>query len=296
MAQTVSAALAPLPCAPSHVPPPGACDCHCHVLGPYASYPPAAAHTYQAAEAPADQYLAVLDRLGMSRGVLIQPSAHGFDNAAMLDALSMAPSRLRGVAVVAPDATTQDLRALRDQGVRGLRLSRLLRPDGSPMYRNTLDIAALPGLLPAMRELGLHAQLWITLDQLPALAPLIRTAGISFVIDHLGRSEPAMGIADPDFQLLCELLAQGHLWVKLTPYRASRQPPEYADVYPLHQHLLRMNPERLLWGSDWPHVNMPQHAPDAGKLLDLLYAWTPNAADIRRILVDNPARLYGFND
>lgn len=289
-----SAAIAPLPSAANYVPPPGACDCHCHVLGPYSSYPLAATHTYLSPEAPASQYLAMLDQLGMSRGVLIQASVHGLDNSAMLYALDQAPSRLRGVAVVAPETASRDLRILRDRGVRGLRLSRLLKKDGSPMYENTIDVSALPGLLPAMRDLELHAQLWITLDQLRSLAPLIRTAGIPFVIDHMGRSDPSSGISDPDFRLMCELLSEGNLWVKLTPYRASRQPPSYADVRPLHEHLIQINPDRLVWGSDWPHVNMQEHRPDAGGLLDTLRAWTLDDTTLGRILVDNPATLYGF--
>lgn len=293
MNQPIGLTECPFPEPPQSRVPEGACDCHCHVFGPYDRFPLAAERSYSPPEAPGQLYLDMLARLGVQRGVLVQASAHGLDNAAMLQALSTNPARLRGVAVVAADTSFQQLRALREQGVRGLRLSRLLKKDGTPLYQNTVDISALDTLVAPMRELGIHAQLWITLDQLPQLAPVIRTAGIPFVIDHLGRSEPTAGVEDPYFRLMCELVAEGHLWVKLTPYRPSRQGPGYEDVRPLHEYLIRVNPQRLLWGSDWPHINLYE-PPDAGRLLDLFFEWTPDASIRQAILVDNPAALYGF--
>ncbi len=284
----------PFPSAPEYRSPPGATDCHCHVFGPYDRFPLAEERTYNPPEVPVALYLKMLDTLGLDRGVLVQASAYGLNNDAMLEALAQAPDRLRGIAVVSENTPIGVLRDLRDRGVRGLRLSRLLWPDGSQRYRNTVDISALDSLLPAMRSLGMHAQLWITLDQLRHLAPVIRKASIPFVIDHLGRSLPQNGIADPDFRLMCELMSEGHLWVKLTPYRASQAFPDYDDMQPLHEQLLRVNPERLLWGSDWPHINMQKDVPNAGHLLDLLQRWTADAILLKRILVDNPASLYEF--
>ncbi|WP_186332396.1 amidohydrolase family protein [Bordetella genomosp. 13] len=283
----------PFPARPARTPPRNSCDCHCHVFGPYDTFPLEAERSYTPPEASAQRYLGMLDQLGMQRGVLVQASAHGLDNAAMLHALAVDSDRLRGVAVVPANTSFHALKTLRDQGVRGLRLSRLLDGNGSARYRNVVDISALDALLPAMRQLDLHAQLWITLDQLPRLAPVIRTAGIPFVIDHMGRSEPINGVADPHFALMCELVAEGHLWVKLTPYRPSQRPPGYEDVRPLHEHLVRINPQRLLWGSDWPHINLAA-PPDAGRLLDLFFDWTADARARQAILVDNPAALYGF--
>ena len=284
----------PMPSAPKFRPPAGSTDCHCHVFGPFERYPLASEHTYQPPEASVARYLTMLDTLGLDRGVLVQASAYGLDNSAMLNALRQSPDRLRGVAVVSADTSVDELQSLHESGVRGLRLSRLLWPDGTQRYKNTVDISALDNLLGPMREVGMHAQLWITLDQLQHLAPTIRTAGIPFVIDHLGRSEPRNGINDKDFQLMCDLVGEGVLWVKLTPYRPSTDYPQYRDVQPLHKHLLNINPERLLWGSDWPHINMERDVPDAGHLLDLLHDWTPDAHQLQRILVDNPAALYGF--
>ena len=167
-------------------------------------------------------------------------------------------------------------------------------PDGTPRYKNAVDISEMHGLLPVMRELGMHVQLWIGLEQLTELEPMIRSAGIPLVIDHIGRFETAIGTGDARFQLLCRLLNEGHLWIKMTPYRCSTRYPDYPDVRPFHEALLKANPDQLLWGSDWPHINMSKDIPDPGHLVDLLAQWTGNNDLIQKILVDNPARLYGF--
>lgn len=255
-------------------------------------FPLAEERTYAPPEASGERYLSMLDTLGCERGVLVQASAHGLDNRAMLHAIAKAPDRLRGVAVADAGTDYETLQHLYRSGVRGLRLARLLNPDGSPRYKNTVDVSALDQLLPHMRKTGLHAQLWTTLDQLEGLEPVIRTAGIPFVLDHMGRSGPKIGLNSPEFDRLCRLVADGHLWVKLTPYRPSLAYPNYDDMRPYHERLLKANPDRMLWGSDWPHINMEKDVPDAGHLVDLLVAWTPNRDILHKILVSNPARLY----
>lgn len=274
--------------------PEGGCDSHAHVFGPYEHYPLTSSRTYTPSEVPVDVYLQLLDKLGLARGVLVQPSAYGLDNRGMLQALRAAPERLRGVAVVDGDTSPAMLLKLRESGVRGLRFSRLRDSGGAPLYRNAVDISAIHKLLPGMREASLHAQLWLGLDELTELAPLIRTAGIGFVIDHMGRCNPAFGIKHPAFAQMCDLVREGHLWVKLTPYRLSQMFPEYTDMRPFHEALLAIRPDRLLWGSDWPHVNMEKNIPQASHLLDLLVQWTGDAELLHQILVDNPAVLYGF--
>lgn len=274
--------------------PANACDCHCHVFGPFDRFPLADERTYHPPQATVADYLATLERLGMSRGVLVQASAHGMDNRAMLAALNAAPDMLRGVAVVDPSADHQTLQSLYDQGVRGLRFARLLDASGNPRYKNSVDIDALPRLIDPMRRIGLHAQLWLGVAQLAEVAPMIRSAGIPFVIDHLGRPDPSQGVTGAAFTLMCELAAQGHLYVKLTPYRPSLAGAPYDDMRPFHEHLLKACPDRLVWGSDWPHINMPEGAPDAGRLLDLLHEWTGDPGLMTKILATNPARLYGF--
>ncbi len=284
----------PVVSAPGFVVPENACDCHCHVFGPYAEYPLAAEHTYQPPEATAQSYLSVLDTLGFQRAVLVQASVHGLDNRAMLHALDIGGDRLRGVAVVDAKTTAQQLQQLYDRGVRGLRFSRLLDASGAPRYKNTVDISDIEPLLPAMKSIGMHVQLWIEIEQLPSLAPLIRFAGIPFVIDHLGRFDPEQGVGSRSFRIMCDLLKEGCLWVKATPYRSSRRYPDYEDMRPYHEKLLHTNPDRLIWGSDWPHINMVSDIPDAGHLVDLLGHWTADQALLEKILVSNPAALYGF--
>ncbi|GAA4337896.1 amidohydrolase family protein [Variovorax defluvii] len=236
----------------------------------------------------------MLDAIGFTRGVLVQPSAHGLDNRALLNALSVDPARVRGVAVVDQGASVESLAALKSRGVRGLRFSRLLDAHGASRYKNTVDVSAIDELLPKMLEVGLHAQLWLGVDELAELSPLIRSASIPFVIDHLGRCDARRGVGDTAFQLMCDLVREGHLWVKLTPYRASTEFPHYQDMRPFHEHLVATRPDRLLWGSDWPHVNIQRHVPDAGHLVDLLDSWTPDRSTWRQILVSNPSQLYDF--
>lgn len=284
----------PVPRRPRTQVPKGACDCHAHVFGPYALFPLEAQRTYSPAEAPLDSYLKVLDTLGFERGVLVQPSPHGLDNRALIAALQSEPDQLRGVAAANAGTSVEQLHELHAAGVRGLRFSRLLDASGERRYLNSVDIGELNDLAPKMREVGLHAQLWLGVNELPQLEPTIRSSGLSFVIDHLGRCDPSDGLQHPGFELMCDLMLNGNLWVKLTPYRPSSRYPDYDDIRPFHEQLLRVNPNRLIWGSDWPHVNMERNVPDAGHLLDVFSDWTRDTDLIKRILVDNPAKLYDF--
>lgn len=274
--------------------PEGACDCHCHIFGPYDVFPLAREHTYRPPEATVQSFLAMLDTIGFSRGVVVQASAHGLDNRAMLHALEMGGENLRGVAVVDGSTTEDELQDLYSRGVRGLRFSRLRDARGRSLYKNTVDVDQIASLLPAMKSLGMHAQLWIGVELLPSLAPLIRSAGIPFVVDHMGRFDPDLGVGDSSFQVMCELLKEGHLWAKLTPYRPSQDYPDYDDMRPYYDALLQSNPDRLIWGSDWPHINMEKNVPDAGHLVDVLARWTGDPSLLEQILVLNPATLYGY--
>lgn len=279
---------------PSFKTPAGSCDCHCHVFGPYDKFPLAADRTYGPPESPVDTYLAMLDTIGMDYGVLVQASAHGMDNSAMLNAISKHPDRLRGVAVVRGTITKPELVELYKKGVRGLRFSRLFNADGSRKYKNAVDVSEMIDLLPTLKELGMHVQLWIGLEQIPELEPIIRSAGIPLVIDHISRLEATVGVENENFKRLCQLVKEGYLWVKVTPYRCSTLYPDYPDVRPFHEKLVQANPDRLLWGSDWPHINMSKDIPDPGHLVDLLAQWTPDQEVLKKILVTNPAKLYGF--
>lgn len=280
---------------PPKVPPPeNACDTHAHVFGPAATFPYAADRSYTPPDAPLAKYLGMLDTLGFARGVLVQGSAHGRDNGAMLDALRRHPARLRGVAVADASTPGATLRDWRDQGVRGLRFNHFFR-GGQLHYRGGVPLHDARRLAGAMRDLGWHMQLWIDVKDLPETAPVLAAIGLPVVIDHMGRTDARAGTGSPGFQSLLRLVGEGKAWVKLSgAHRLSLDAPDYPDARPFHEALVRANPERLVWGTDWPHPRIESAMPDAGHLLDLFTAWTPDAVIRRHILVDNPAALYGF--
>ena len=289
------------PCPPPREPtrpvvatPPKACDTHCHVFGPALQFPYAADRSYTPPDAPLSKYLAMLDTLGCERGALVQGSAHGRDNAAMLDALERHPDRLRGVAVADRDTAAVDFGTWDALGVRGLRFNHFFR-DGQLHYRGGVPLEDAKILSPILRDLGWHLQLWIDVKDLPDTTPILKEIGLPVVIDHMGRTNAQAGVNAPGFQALLRLLGEGGCWVKLSgAHRVSQQGPDYPDARALHVALVKENPEQLVWGSDWPHPRMEDEMPNAGHLLDLFNEWTEDDAIRRRILVDNPARLYGF--
>ena len=289
------------PCPPPREPrrpilrtPANACDTHCHVFGPATRFPYAADRSYTPPDAPLEKYLAMLDTLGCARGALVQGSAHGHDNSAMLDALEREPKRLRGVAVADADTPAAELRRWHALGVRGLRFNHYFR-GGQLHYRGGVPLDAANALGAVMRELGWHLQLWIDVRDLPDTLPTLKEIGLPVVIDHMGRTEATLGTSAPGFQALLRLLGAGGCWVKMSgAHRISHKPPDYPDARPFHEALVAANPEQLVWGSDWPHPRMEDEMPNAGHLLDLFNEWTPDEAIRRRILVDNPARLYDF--
>jgi predicted TIM-barrel fold metal-dependent hydrolase len=295
--QSIPACPGPAPVSPPKQKlPPRACDTHAHVFGPASRFPYAADRSYTPPDAPLAMYLGMLDTLGFERGVLVQGSAHGHDNAAMLDALERAPQRLRGVAVADADTPAAELRRWHALGVRGLRFNHFFR-DGQLHYRGGVTLESAQVLAPVMRELGWHRQLWIDVKDLPDTVPALNALGLPVVIDHMGRTDARAGIGAPGFQSLLRLLGEGGCWVKLSgAHRVSDNAPDYPEARPLHQALVAANPERLVWGADWPHPRMQGPMPDAGHLLDLFFDWTPDASARQRILVDNPARLYDFSN
>ena len=252
--------------------PPGAWDCHAHVFGPYERFPLATERSYTPSPAPLDAYLTMLDRVGLSHGVLVHPSAYGLNHEALLDALERAGSRLRGTAVATSAVTDAELAAMHRRGVRALRFVET-GGTGGQRFAGAVGLDEFQGLAPRLKELGWHAQLWATCDTIMAAAPMLLASGIPLVLDHMARFEVARGVQDAAFQELLRLLAGGSLWVKMTPARNSKRFPDYEDVRPFHDELVRVNPDRLLWGSDWPYLRMAEATPDAGHLLDVLGSW-----------------------
>jgi predicted TIM-barrel fold metal-dependent hydrolase len=284
-----------MPNAPRNAQPAGTCDSHAHVFGPYERFPLVHASSYAPPLAPAALHRQALDTIGAARGVLVQPAPYGNDAAALLDALAAGGGRLRGVAVADADTPVEHLQALHDGGVRGLRFVDVRAPNGSP-YAGSVGTDQLLKMAPAMRSVGMHAQLWAPIDDYPGLLPQLRAAGIDVVLDHMACVKPERGIDDPAFQAVLQALRGGGVWIKLTLCRVSTQAPDYADVRPFHDAMVAANSARLLWGSDWPFVRMGERSPDAGALLDVFQEWVPDEATRGRILVDNPAVLYGFTD
>lgn len=280
---------------PPKIPTPAnACDTHAHVFGPAQRFPYAPDRSYTPPDAPLDRYLAMLDTLGFARGVLVQGSAHGRDNSAMLDALRAHPKRLRGVAVADRTLTPEEMRRLDRLGVTGLRFNHFFR-DGKLYYGGGVTLDDASALARRMADLGWHVQLWIDVRDLPAIVPVLKSWPVPAVIDHMGRTDARDGIEAPGFQALLRLLSEDGCWVKLSgAHRLSDAWPDYAPTRPFHQALVRTNPDRLVWGSDWPHPRMEAEMPNAGQLLDLFNTWTDSAELRRKILVDNPARLYRF--
>jgi predicted TIM-barrel fold metal-dependent hydrolase len=264
------------------------------VFGPAERFPYAADRSYTPPDAPLAMYLAMLDTLGFARGVLVQGSAHGHDNAAMLDALAREPARLRGVAVADAAVSSSELRRWHERGVRGLRFNHFFR-GGQLHYRGGVPLDAARAHAELMAELGWHLQLWIDVKDLPDTIPVLKALRLPVVIDHMGRTDARAGTGTPGFQSLLRLVGDGGCWVKLSgAHRLSQNAPDYPEARPFHEALVAANPERLLWGTDWPHPRIEGEMPNAGHLLDLFNAWTPDAATRRKILVENPARLYGF--
>jgi len=291
---------APLCAAPDRVPhlpripfPRGACDCHAHIVGPATRFSYAAERIYTPPDSTWGDYRALLDVLGIERAVLVQPSVYGTDNAAMLSALAAAPTGLRAVAVVNEDVSASELETLHRAGVRGLRFNVVDRRE----VRNVVPAEALRAIARRIAPLGWHLELLINLDQAAGFATALADMPAPIVIGHMGY--PRDGIRAfmeaSAFSDLKRLLDGGRCWIKLSgPYRISSRPLPYDDVDALAQALTMAAPERMLWGTDWPHVMLKGAMPNDADICDLIERWVPDAATRTRILVDNPTELYGF--
>jgi predicted TIM-barrel fold metal-dependent hydrolase len=291
----IPACPAPLdPVPPLVKTPPGAWDTHAHVFGPSDRFPYGPDRSYTPPDAPLPKYLHMLDTLGFTYGGLVQGSAHGRDNSAMLDALARHPKRLRGVAVADETVPVAELRRWNELGIRALRFNHFFR-GGQLHYRGGVTLENAKKLAPVMKDLGWHMQLWTDVKDLPDTIPTLKEIGLPVVIDHMGRTDARAGTGTPGFRSLVRLVGEGGCWVKMSgAHRLSTRAPDYPDARPFHQALVRANPDQLIWGTDWPHPRIEGDMPNAGHLLDLFNEWTPDAAVREKILIDNPAKLYGF--
>ena len=277
----------PSPSKPQAGLPPGACDAHCHVFGPAGRFPFAPKRTYTPVDAPKETLFALHRMLGIERSVLVQASCHGTDNAAMLDAIAASDGRCRGVAMVPRYVAEAELRALHEGGVRGVRFNFVTH------LGKDADLDAVGAVAERIAPLGWHAVVHFDADRLEALAPALRSLPVPMVIDHMGRVDASRGTEQPAFAMMLELLEDERFWVKVCgAERITRAGPPYADAVPFARALVERFPDRVLWGTDWPHPNIGSDMPDDGQLVDLLAEIAPEEDRLRGLVVENPTRLY----
>jgi predicted TIM-barrel fold metal-dependent hydrolase len=276
----------PKPVKPKYAPPPLACDAHCHIFGPGDRFPYAAERRYTPPDSPKEKLRALHRHLGLARAVLVQASCHGGDNRAMLDAIAWSGGAWKGVAMVGDDITERELRGLHEGGVRGVRFNFVRHLGGAPesgVFERTLTMIA---------PLGWHVVLHFDAEDIEAHADLFRRMRVPFVIDHMGRVDAAHGLEQRPFAMLLDLMKNPLAWVKVSgPERISAAGKPFLDAMPFAAALAEAAPDRVLWGTDFPHPNV-KIMPNDGELLDLFAQTIPDAGLRQRILVDNPARLY----
>ena len=279
----------PHPSTPSYVLPAGTVDAHCHVFGPGDEFPFASERKYSPCDASKDQLFALRDHLGVERNVIVQATCHGSDNAAMIDALVAAGGRARGVATVEPDVSDDQLAAMHHAGVRGVRFNyvrRLVDPEPDEYYRRIVERVA---------PWGWHVVLYFEAPDLAERWHLFTSFDTIVVIDHMGRPDVTKSVDGPEFGLFLRFMEENeNVWSKIScPERLSvLGPPHYDDVVPFAQRVVRTFPERVLWGTDWPHPNLKVHMPDDGQLVNFLGLLELSDEQRHLLLVDNPNRLY----
>jgi 2-pyrone-4,6-dicarboxylate lactonase len=279
----------PAPSKPAFTPPPGAVDAHCHVFGPGDVFPYAPERKYTPCDAPKEMLWRLRDFLGFERNVIVQATCHGADNRALVDALRDSKGRARGVATVKEDVTDAELRELDAAGVRGVRFNFVKRLVDTTPRETLLAIAE------RIKPLGWHIVIYFEAQELPELYEFFTSLPTVVVVDHMGRPDVTKPVDGPEFELFLKLLREHrNFWSKVScPERLSKSGPDaYADVIPFAKRVVESFPDRVLWGTDWPHPNMKSHMPDDGKLVDFIPRIAPTPELQRKLLVDNPLALY----
>jgi 2-pyrone-4,6-dicarboxylate lactonase len=277
------------PSKPVFTVPAGSVDAHCHVFGPGSHFPYAPTRKYTPCDAPKERLWELRDHLGFERNVIVQATCHGTDNRALVDALQHSNGRARGVASVRREISDEELQALHEAGVRGVRFSFVKR------LVDTLPHDTLREIGERIQRLGWHLVIYFESQDLSGLVEFFSSLPGTIVFDHMGRPDVGKGVDSPEFESFLELLSNNtNLWAKVScPERLSAKgPPGYDDVIPFARTVVESFPDRVLWGTDWPHPNMKSHMPDDGQLVDYIprIAVTPDLQ--RRLLVENPMRLY----
>ena len=274
---------------PDYVLPRGAVDAHCHVFGPGKVFPYAPERKYTPVDAPKEKLFELHEFLGFEHSVIVQATCHGADNRALVDALRAAGDRARGVATIRPGVTKSELADMHAAGVRGVRFNfvrRLADPEPDEYYRGLVDLIA---------EFGWHIVIYFEAADLAERWDLFTSLPTVIVVDHMGRPDLTQPVQGPGFALFQRLMHEHeNVWAKLSGAErlSVSGPPGYDDFVPFARHIAQTFPGRVIWGTDWPHPNMKSHMPDEGDLVDLVPRIAPATDRQRRLLVDNPMRLY----
>lgn len=269
--------------------PPGACDAHCHIFGPFDRFALPADRSFTPNEAPESALRRLHDHLGFDRAVIVQSQGQGFDHRPLLDALARGAGRYRGVALLKPDSREEDIAALDAAGVCGVRFNFLSHLGGAP------DKEALRTVVAKVRPFGWHVAIHVAGEDIVTYEGLIRSIEAPVVIDHMARPRLEAGMDGPALKTLRALVDGGRVWVKLSGAdRLSAAGAPYGDVAPIAARIFRHAPERMLWGTDWPHVNLHAPMPDDGDLVDLLADIVPDEKERRGMLVDTPGMFFKF--
>jgi predicted TIM-barrel fold metal-dependent hydrolase len=282
----------PNPRALKFTPPPGTTDTHFHVFGPPHVFPYAEARMYTPPAAPIEHWFSVAKAIGIERGVLVSPTVHGFDYAAMHDAIEKSDGRLRGVIRANLDMTAQDNKALNARGVRGVRFNFIAR------LRGAFDAARFWRVVSQMEGLPWNVDLHTEPQIIEERAEIIRKVPLPVVVDHFGLIDAYKGLEQNAFKVLKQLLSEGNVWVKISSTdRQMKRGSRYEEVVAMARALIAHRPDRLIWGTDWPHsfVWEAGQMPNDGDLINMLPDFAPDEATRKQILADNPAKLFGFN-
>jgi len=285
----------PTPSKPRFTLPKAACDAHCHVFGPASRFPyTAETPTYRPHDAPAERLRALHELLGIERAVLVQASVHGYDNAAMLDAIAKSPDTYRGVAMLRASVSDVELGELHKAGIRSVRYNFVRTLGGPP------DLAEVAGMARRIARLGWHLVLHFDPQDLPVYRLFLDSLPLPYVIDHMGRVLAAQGHDQPAFAALLDLMKDERVWVKVSGAERTSHllsgavDIPFSDAAPFARRLIEAAPERVLWGTDWPHPAV-REMPDDGKLVDLLTLFSADPMVLHQLLVDNPTRLYWYD-
>lgn len=275
---------------PLYKTPPKACDAHCHVFGPHVIFPYSDKASYWPPDADKQALKRLHDKLGIERAVLVQASCHGVDNRGMLDAIKSSNGAYRGVCIANDSFTENDFQDLHDGGVRGVRFNFVKHLGGAP------NLDRMKTVLERVKPLGWHLVIHVNAEDVITYAEFFDALEMDIIVDHMGRVPTTEGVGQQAYKILLERMHRDNWWMKVCGSERISMGPPFYDAVPFAQGFIEIAPDRILWGTDYPHPNIKKHMPNDADLLDLVPLIARDESVQKKILVDNPARLYGFPD